>query len=817
MELKSPRVFSWNINLRHSARAIIRSATLSAAIVLTAALGVGATIALFSIVDTVLLRPLPYPEPERLAQLWLHFAQGGREGVNVNHDGRTWTLLRDQQSVDAAVYKSAATGSNLYSASGALYVQEQRIGAGYFRVLGISPLLGREFTRDEDRPGGPAITILAESLWQSLFNRDPGILGRSVVLRGEPYTVVGVMPSALLQSIPVDVWTPLRVIGSDKRQNNAIIVRLRPGVTWPQAQAQIAGEGQAILGEMHMPASVKAEYRLIPLQKALSDESRRPLLFLLGLAILLLLICAFNISGLVLARTAARQREIATKVALGASRVTVGLQFALEAVFLSALGGLLGFAVGAAASRIASTVVPGSLGVWRTVPIDHRFVVNTIMVTSILACTFGLLAAVYAIRCDLSLAARDGAGISGGLHHRVRRLLVIGQMSVVTLLLVDSGLLTRSYFQLNSNRRGFDESGVVASGMPLNDRRFSRSEGVQRLFSDGISRLKAVPGVESVAVGSSLPYQSALNDRIEVLGSRAPSGQREQTNVVYVSPEYFNVLRMPILSGRGFSAFDRPDSNPVLIVNSAFVRRYLEGAEAVGAGVRMSRTVRAIVGVVGDVQQIPGWGTDSPIAVAPTVYLPVSQASDELLELAHQALQPSWVVRLGKYAPSAIIGSLDEAVKAAGPEFPPAYWQHLSDLRDKALTSERTRAFLAALLGVLALVISSVGLYGISIQTVIERSREVGIRVALGSTQLQVLRLCLSWSFRASLVGIVIGEIAAAIGASSIEKLVWGLSIRDPQTYVAVALFVFSVSLLGALPPALRAMKVDPAVVLRQD
>ena len=448
-------------DLRYAARVLRKSPTFTAAAVATLALCIGANTAIFSVVDAVLLRPLPYPHPERLVCVARHY-QDTTEGLGEN--GQIWEAVRDDASyLDAAVI-GGSMGVNFASGGRVEYVTQQRVSAGFFRVLGIPPLIGREFSADEDRQGGPAVTVLSYALWKRIFREDPAIVGQAITLRGEPYTVVGVLPANFQSSTPADLWTPLRPSrnGEGGGWNYDLVGRLRPGATWVQADTQIEAIGAPILHGNGKDTRVRLH--LISLQSGLTDNLRRPLLILWAAVGLVLLIGCVNIAGLLLARAAGRTREMATRLALGSGRAALVRQMLAESVLLGLSGGAAGVALGWLGVKALKALAQDSLNVWQTLELDWRVLAATACASIAAGILFGLYPALVASRLEIRAALGEaGRGVAGSRNPWPRRLLVAGEVALGVVLLVGAGLLIRTFAHLRGLNPGFDAHSVITA------------------------------------------------------------------------------------------------------------------------------------------------------------------------------------------------------------------------------------------------------------------------------------------------------------------------------------------------------------------
>ena len=814
--------FQWLENLmrdlRYGGRVLRRNPGFAAVAIGTLALGIGANTAVFSVVDAVLLRPLPYPEPERLGAIAHYWRQQGEQGVETSQDGRTWELLRDHATYfDCAVFADWPTQVNFAAHGRVRYVAQQRVGAGFFRVLGVKPLYGREFTRDEDREGGPAIAVLSHGLWKSALNGDESVLQNTVMLRGAAYTVVGIMPPSFRTNTMADVWTPLRAStsGEGGGANYGIAIRLRPGVAWAQAESQVnvIGAVRVKEWEKEIPAGASTWLGLVPLQRYLSEETEKPLVILWIAAGTVLLIGCVNLAGLLVAKGAGRTREIATRVALGGGRAIVFRQLLAESLLLAALGGIAGVGVGYVGMRGLEFLARDSFNLWQTVQLDVRVLLATGLVTLLACVLIGVYPAWQATRTDIHTALAEGGGrsVAGGRSRWPRQVLVVAEVMLSVALLTGAGLLLRTFVYLRGLAPGLDSSGVVTATLSLQDARYQTSDEVNRLFDMTLERMHEMPGVEAAAVGLSLPYERGLNS-----GIKLPGGKFEMSVFDYVTPEYFRALRIPLLRGRVFTAADGPRAGKVIIVNATFANKYLGRKNPVGMHVNEGRESLEIVGLVGDVPVKGSLMGYAPLAAMPVIFMPAAQASDSLVRLVHVWFAPSWVVRTSAPARDAISG-MQRAMESVEPLLPFSSFRDLGEVKSKTLGEQRLQATLMATMAALALLLAAIGIYGLIAHSVVERTRELGIRMAMGATTGQAISLVTLPGVALAAVGCALGCLLGWSAVDLMRHLIWGISPTDGATYIGVAGIFLTVAAAASLLPAWRITRLNPAITLRHE
>ena len=806
-------------DFRHAVRLLLKGPAFTLVAVATLSLCIGANTAIYTVVDRVLLRPLPYPHPERLAMISRHYEGPRGAEDDLSQSGFTWVALREGAAgaIDLAAWSGLGGGVNLVAGGRATSVPQQRVSAGYFRVLGVAPELGREFTDEEDRVNGPAVAVVSHALWVRAFDEDRSIVGRPITVRGEPHVVVGVMPAAFHWSEPVDIWTPLRPspAGEGGGENYGLVARLKAGVSWARATSQIDSATAALARERYRSnrRDVTVRFSAVPLQRGLTDDSRRPLFILWGAVGVVLLIGCVNIAGLLVARGVSRRPEIAMRLALGGSRASVVRQLLAESVVLAVCGGVGGLAIGFAVSRLLAAWLKAAFGVTGETGLDARVLVITSAFALLTSVAFGLLPALQATRVDLrsALVESGGTSVAGAARSWPRRLMVTVEIALGVVLLVAAGLLIRSFDYLMGQRPGFDSTHVMTATVSLQDARYQTADSVARLFDSTLERMRTVAGVERAAAALTLPYERALNNGFRLVGSDAPS---QMVNMTYVTPEYFEALRIPTVRGRVFGSSDGRSAAPVIVVNQAFVRRHSPDEDPIGRQVQSGGTARTIVGVVGDVQQKVGFGNFGPVGTAPASYVPVAQISNGFVTMVHTWFSPSWIVRLSR-PQEGIVKQMQLAVESVDPLLPVAKFRTLDEVRGEAIATPRAQAQLLGALAGLALLLAAVGLYGLVASSVAERTRELGIRLALGATSRQAVAAAALPGLTLAGIGVAVGGVAARLAVSTLRHLVWGVSVADPATFAAAIGTVLAVAAIATFVPALRIVRLNPIRALR--
>jgi predicted permease len=812
-------------DLRYAARMLRKAPGFTATAVITLAVGIGVNTAVYSVVYGWVLKPLPYPEPDRLAMVVSHVRSPRGSDVQMAVDGRTFLMIRDNATTVAVAVSGPGLGGgvNLIAGAQAANVRQGRVSAGYLSVLGVSPFMGREFNTGEDRPGGEPAAILSHGLWVRVFDADPGILGRSIQLRGEAYTVVGVMPEGFTTGTDADLWTPLRAAttGEGGGANYGMIARVRPGVTWHQADAEIRQLGTVLRREQ--PSNdTTVMLGLLPLQEGKTRDIREPLLMLWGAVGLVLLIACVNVAGLLIARSGSRTREIATRMALGSGRPAVIRQLLLESAVLAFLGGVLGAALGwivlHGLKALGGTLFPLAY----PVELDARVLAMTLLTALSTSVVFGLVPALQASRLDVhgALTQAGTRSIAGGVGGWARRILVVSEVAIGVVLLVSAGLLVRTFVHLRAVDPGFDSSGVITATVSLQDARYAQAEKVHQLFTATLEGIRHLPGVEASGISLGLPYTRLLNMGFRPLDSASTvaPGRGGMTNLVYVTPGYFEALRVPVSAGRTFSGSDSAAAVPVTIVNQEFASKYYRGHDMLGRRINTAGKDREIVGVVGNVRATSSGfsGYSGPLVAPPIVYVPAEQTTTGFLNLVHTWFSPAWVVRTTGPAERMAAG-IRRAMADVDPLLPIAKLESLSDVQARALARQRLMMSLVLGLGAVALLLAAIGIHGLIASSVIDRTRELGIRLALGATRQHAMRTVVLPGVLLAAVGLIVGTAAAVATVRLLQAFLWGVAPIDPITFATVIVTLLAVAFFASLIPALRVLRLDPALTLRAE
>ena len=795
-------------DVRYALRTLARRPGFTAIAVITLALGIGANTAIFSVVYGVLLRPLDYPEPERLVALRESNPLKQPDSQISPGNFLDWqqqnTVFSDLAAYRTVSYNLTADGNPERLLAG-------RVTSGLFKTLGVRAILGREFLPEEDQPGRAKVVLISESVWQRRFGTDPSVIGKTLRLSGEDFTVIGVMPASLRlpDQRERELWTPIAFTENETIYRHVrfaeAVARLKPGVTLDQAQAEMTAIASR-LSQEHPNGNEGWTVRVAPVIDFAVGDARKILWILFSAVGLVLLIACANVTNLLLARAATRQKEIAIRVALGAGRFRIIRQLATESFLLAVLGAVVAWPLAVWGLKALIAIAPADLPRLAAVTIDNRALLFTLAITLLTGLVFGLVPALQLIKDNSSQTLKDGGseGNRGGTGRRIGNLLIAGEVALAMMLLVGSGLLLRTIWQLRNVNPGFDDRNALAITVQLSEKKYSDPKQVAQFSQKLVEQISTLPGVEATGVARILPIVHELTVGYYVEGKpREPDNQLPQTNYSAVSADYFNAMRIPLIAGRAFNERDNQQSSRVAIVSAELVQRVFPGENPIGRRINVTtgpENFREIVGVVGDVTQ-QGLVRGS----SPHVYEPFSQAPNSFMTL---------IVR-GSSDPTALVPAIRSKVIELDPELPLQRVTTLDKIISNSIRQQRFTSVVLSVFAAVALVLALAGLYGVISYSVAQRTRELGIRVALGAQVGDVLRLVLKQGMTYVLIGEVVG-IAGAYALTGLMKgLLFGVTATDKTTFIAVAVSLFLVALVACYVPARRATKVDPLIALK--
>ena len=802
---------------RYGLRQFWRNPGFTVTVILTLALSIGANTAIFSIVNALMLKSLPYSHPERMGTIYTRITGPTTSDERHHVNGEQWVLLRDNvPALISAVSGIRASGVNLEAGSHVQYLHAARVSAHYFDVLAVHPILGRNFSDAEDRPHGPKTAILSYGLWHNTFGSDPSILGRPILLKGEPYTVIGVLPEDATTPSNADLYTAIQAArdGEGGGTNFEAITRLRDGATWQEADAEInrAWSLRTNRYELEDNPGAHVTYYSVPLQKGETATLRPQALTLMLAAAFILLIACANLAGLTLVRMLRRTPEVATRLALGASRWQIQKQLWIENLLLASAGGAAGIAVGFVTLRGLLLLLPEHFLPVASVPLDGRVLAFTLLLSLLTSVLFGMLPALTTRKLDLRSAIGNRSA-TGGDHLGLRQALIVSEVALTAVLLAASGLLIRTLIHLQTLPPGFNPDGVMTARASLDDARYHDASAFRKLLNESIAAMRQIPGVQQAAVGLSLPYERSL-----ILGGLSISDGKEadqkiMTDEVYVTPDYFAALQIPVLMGRSFTEADGPDTQQVAIVNQTFVHKAFHGENPIG---RHLGNDMMIVGVVEDVAMAPGLDPGAPLTGEQTLYIPATQLAATQLSMAHVWFQPSWIVRTAGPV-EGLNAQMQRALTSVDPNLPFSGFYSMHDVLAKTLATQRVEVALLTAMAALALLLSAVGIFALVANIVAQKTREIGIRIALGSTIHQAMVHIGAPGIRASVLGLTLGLVLCAGALRAMHSVLYGVGVYDVRTIVAVVLTLSAVTLIAAIVPTLRIARIDPATTLRDE
>ncbi len=797
-------------DVRFGLRVLFKHPGFTAVAVLTLALGIGANSAIFSVVNAVLLRPLPYTQPAQLVRLYESLPGGGEGSVSVPNLN-DW---REQNDVFTAIAAYEYSDFSLQHQDQPERVIGARVSPNLFEVLGVAPQQGRALAEGEDRAGNHRVVVLGHALWQRNFAGDPQAVGRQITLGGESYTVVGVMPESFEfpQFRTAQLWTPLvfpeRMAASRGSHAYNALGRLKDGVSLERAREQMTTIARR-LEQQYPDAQAGRGIRLIELQEEVVQGVRPALLMLLAAVGFVLLIACTNVANLLLARAATRRREIAIRTALGAGRLRLIRQFLTESVLLSLAGGALGLVLAQWGVDALASLAAESLPRVSGVGLDERVLGFTLLLSLVTGIGFGLAPALQISKADVQDALKEGGNaVNSPRGKRLRAVLAVAEVASALVLLIGAGLLVKSFIQLQNVQTGLRPENVLTMRLTLPATKYDTNQKATDFHRQLLARVGALPGVEAVGEVNMLPVQSfGTNGTIQVEGQ--PPEPPERAPLVEfraASPGYFGALGIPFVAGRNFEARDDENAPPVVVVNQTFAKRFFPNEEAVGKRIRMGETWMSIVGVVGDVKQ--GGLTR---AVSPEMFAPYTRP------LWPGMTQNMSLVVRAKGDPAALAPAIKREVLSVDPNQPVYSVYTMEQVLERSVSGRRLNMLLLTIFAVLAVTLAMIGIYSVMSYLVTQHTHEIGIRMALGAQPRDVLRLILGQGLWLALLGVVLGAVGALALTRLMSNLLFGVTATDPLTFVVGAALLLLTALLACYIPARRAMKVDPLIALRYE
>jgi putative ABC transport system permease protein len=804
-------------DLRHGARSLFKRPTFTIVAVITLALGIGANTAIFSVVHAVLLQSLPYPDADRLVMVW-ETRRSNPAGQNVINMGNFFDW-KEQNRVfeDMAAFRD--TSVNMTSDGAPEEIPSQIATTSLFNILGVKPVLGRTFAPDEGKPGQPGVAVISFGLWQRRFGGDPRIIGRKLTLSGNEVTVIGVMPADFkwnvsASSLPTqmaEIWFPWQVEEQTRQRRgrgSLAVARIKAGVSMEQAQAEMSAVHSRI--ERQYPEfNAGWGVNLVPLRAQFAGKIRLALLTLLGAVGMVLLIACANVANLLLARSSARQREMAVRAALGAARSRIIRQLLTESLLLAALGGLAGLTLASWGSDMLIALAPPDLLNLPQARLNAAALGFTLGITLATGIIFGLAPAFDATRLNLCESLKEGGKSAGGMRaQRLRNSMVVIEVALALVLLVGAGLFIRSFARLQGVDPGFNAQNVLTMRVSLPGRKYDNDQKRVAFFRQAVAQMQALPGVESVGAVNSLPFAAFHSGTSMDIEGRPllPVAQKLKTGVIVTDANYFRAMRIPLKRGRLFTDQEAAEMRHVVVINEMFARQHFPNEDPLGrrATIYMKDDNQPceIIGVVGDSKHMNLDGEVRPMAYWPHPELGASSMT--------------FVIRTRDDA-AAVTSSARNVISALDPEQPVADARTMESLIGTSVSRARFNTLLLTIFAIVALLLAGVGIYGVMAYSVAQRTQEIGVRMALGARTVDALWLVVRRGMALAFAGVVIGLAASFALMRLIKALLFDVSATDPLTFAGVPLLLAIVALLACLIPALRAAKVDPMVALRHE
>ncbi len=816
---------TFSMDLKHSVRLLRKSPGFTLTAISALALGIGANTAIFSVVDTVLLKPLAFPEPDRIVTLLTATPQGSFPGASVPKYN-TWRR-QTQVLEDVSAFDTGGPGLNLTGGDHPEQLKGIHVSYEFFHLFGAHAVIGRTFTADEDRPRGANVIVLSNGLWRRRFGSDPGIVGKNLTLGGESYAVIGVLASGFTFDPLPDLYLPFQADPNSTNQGHFFqaAARLKPGVSLDSAKAALDLAGQEFKRRFPGAMDAKTSFSVEPMQQLLVRGVRIALFVLLAAVGCVLLIACANVASLLLARAMSRAREIAIRSAIGAGRGRILRQLLTESVLLSAIGGVLGLAVGALGVRALLAVNPGNIPRigpdGAAVTLDWRVLAFTLALSLVTGILFGLVPAWQASRTDLSITLKESGSRSGsGLRqNKLRGLLVVVEMSLAIVLLVGAGLLIRTFSALHRVEPGFDPHNVLTMDTSLTGTHFNRTAAIALMARETLDRIHAIPGVEAAAATSYLPLQGGLGLGFIIEGRPLTDGPAHGgASWNYVTWRFFDVFKIPMKRGRAFTERDDAGAPQVVIINEAMAKRYWKNGDPIGQrliigsgmGPDFAQAPREIIGIVGDARD--GGLNNDPF---PATFVPLGQVLDSYMELNNRFMPLSWVVRT-KVAPFSVSAAIEQAFQNAA-DLPVAHIRSMDQIVIGSTARDQFNTLVLGIFAALAILLSSIGLYGLMAYSVEQRTLEFGIRLALGADSPMLRNMIVRQAMTLAGAGIVIG-LAAAYGLTRLmASLLFSVKPTDPLVFASVTVLFIVVAFFASYLPARRTLRVDPMVALRYE
>ena len=817
-------------DLRYALRMLRKNPGFTLVAVLTLALGIGANTAIFTVVNTVLLRPLTYPDPERIVEFILRSPQEGDFNIISVPKFMIW---REQTESfrDFSLYDEQGLGVNLTGGDRPEQLRGIHASADYFTLFGAQVEIGRTFSKEEDIPGGPRLVVISSGLWHRRFGGDRSLVGKAILLGGEPYVVIGILSPSFASDPPAEIWLPLQADPNSTSQAHFLraAARLKPGVTLGMAKADMRVATERFrqkFADVGGPEGPKGSFTVEPLRDVVVGNVRLALLVLVGAVSFVLLIACVNVANLLLVRATGRRREMVIRAALGAGRRRIFSQLLTESVLLSVAGGGLGLVLGYVGVHALLAINPGDIprigAQGSAVTLDWHVLAFTLLISVFTGILFGLMPAFSASRADISTTLNESGSRSGtgARQNKARSILIVTEMALALVLLAGAGLLIRTFMALRTVDPGFDAHNVLAMEMSLAETRFAKTIAIADLLRNAVQRVNSIPGVAVLASTTTLPLEPWGFLPFTIEGRPLTDGPYHGgANWRNVSSGYFEVFRIPLRRGRMFTDRDDYRAPGVVLVNEAMARQFWPHSDPVGerieigkgVGPEFEETPRQIIGVVADVRETGLNNNPEPV-----MYIPIVQLTDSLTALNNKVISTTWIIRT-KTEPYSLSSDIQRELSVASGGLPVAHIRSMDQVTVESTARTNFNMILLSIFAGVALLLAAIGIYGLMAYSVQQRTHEIGIRMALGARASNVLSLVLWEGLRLAAAGIALGVLGATWLTQAIKSLLFRVSPNDPLTLAFVGALLLFVAAAATYVPARRATKVDPIVALRYE
>jgi putative ABC transport system permease protein len=810
-------------DLRYTVRILARAPGFTIVAILTLALGIAANVCIFTLINSLILRPLPYPQPDRVVQIDRLTTEGPYYGMSLTQ----FRSYRQQNTTFEylSAYDILGSGLSLSTGQDAELIASRRASTDFFRAVGIAPAIGRSFDSQDDRAGATPVAILSDRVWRDSFHRSTAVIGQPVRLSGQNYTVIGVLPSNFTFARDADIWVLLHTseISTDRASAFNVLGRLRPGVSYEVARQNLDAINQRI--RQDYPGVIDANEVgpiVTPYQDRVVGDVRPVLLLLTAAVSAVLLIACSNVASLFLARAVNRRKEIAIRAALGVTRARLLRQLLTESTLISLAGGLIGLLMSNWGLRLFLLLASNNIPHVSKLALDWHVLAFTFVLSLMTGVLFGIAPAFQLDGLSAADVLRESGRTTASVPtRRIQGFFVSGEICIATVLLLGAGLLIASFAKLSQIDPGFDPRHVLTMKTSLAAASFSSSRHVEAVVKQSVERLQSLPGVQAVAVGTMLPTEPSVQLSFELPSLSPPERPALDSEVQWraISPAYFEVMKIPVMQGRSFSEGDSHGTTSVAIVNQAFVKKYFAHTGGMGQPILIGRqegpqfadSPRQIVGVAADTRE--NALNEEP---SPTVFVPLAQVPEPFLAFTNSLMPINWLIRVSS-DPLSFARTVHSELLTVDPDLVASHPRPLTEVLSGSLSQSRLEAVIVGFFSVTALLLGAIGLYALLAYSVNERKREIGIRLALGADQPQILRLIIVQGLKLTLTGICIGVAIALVLSRFMNSLLFGVGATDPLTFTVVVAVLILVAITACYVPAYRAMRVDPIVALRYE